>query len=71
MYKRLQSDAGDQFSIGGGGVDALGQSVPAPVLGSNRTHLCLQDTYVIYKAWYQKSTIAMNCNYHHNVDVML
>ena len=35
---------------------------------------CLQDTYVIHKAYFQKSTIcaewiAMNCNYRHNVDV--
>ena len=37
---------------------------------------CLQDTYVIYKTCFQKSTIyaewiTMNWNYHHNVDVAL
>ena len=37
---------------------------------------CMQDTYVIYNACFQKSTIcaewiAMNCHYRHNVDVTL
>ena len=40
------------------------------------SYWCLEDTYVIYKACFQKSTICtewitMNCNYRHNDDVLL